>query len=709
MIQRPRFHRAGLLILALLIPIFAACGGPSESVVVETVAPQEATPAEEPTDAADEEEPADTEEAEASETGDEEEPTDETAAAEGDEEAEGSEGSNATIIEDEGPTPTPGSNVEEGSWTTPRPIVNELRFRQAFAHCTNRLELIQSVYPFLEEEEQTQLLMNSMIPQGHWAVAADEDITLYPFDPEQGVALLEEAGWTEVGPDGVRMNEDGDRLSVKFTTTNAQFRITWATVLEQQLKENCGIEIVRTHVPGSWWFGARTGLQVRDFELGAYAWVGQVEPVQTTLYSCNQIPLPSNNWEGQNYMGWCNEEASQALFIANNTLDREERIGYFLTLQQRFTEDMVSLPLFNRLEAAAASNNLQNFKPNPTINSNFINIDEWTLEDGGDTVVLGFTQEPASLYLNAESAAVANKAYTMLVVPAVTSYDYDYQPAALTELPTIENGGTTDTVVEVQEGDRVWTADNEAVELAPGVQVLNADGELVDYEGGPLEMRQLAVTFEFVEGLTWEDGVPVTKEDFELSYNINCDPESGAVSLTVCNSIEKVDFTSDSSYTINYLPGARWTEYFAYTLGTFSNLFSVGAYPAHQVLSDGRTLAEVPAREWSTLPEIAEKPLSYGPYKLVSWEKGQRMTFEANPYYYKGEVPIKTVIVQFFDDTNQAVAQLLTGDVDVLDTETLGAGPELETVLAEGEQGTIQAFPITSPTWEHVDFNLFVP
>jgi ABC-type transport system substrate-binding protein len=693
MLRISRFHATGataMIILALFVLLAAACGETpvaEEPVVEETIAPEGQTDTE-------------TQEADETETTDD---SDETEATASDDDAD-------TVIIDEGEeTPTPGGEIETTSWETPHPILGNKDFRQGFAYCTDRQQLIASVYPFLDESAQEELLMDTFLPQGHWALADEDEITTYPYDPVAGIASLEAAGWTEVGPDGIRVNEDGERLSLKFTTTNAQFRITWATVLEQQLRADCGIEIVRTHAPGAWWFGAETGLQVRDFELGAYAWVGEADPGGTSLYACNQIPLPSNNWEGQNVMGWCNEEASRAIFAANNLLNREERVEQYTIVQREFTEDMVSLPLFNRLEGAAATNNLVNFEPNPTTDSNFANIDEWEMEDGGDTVVLGFTQEPASLWLNVESAAVASKAAALLMVRAATSYDYDYQPDALQELPTIENGGTTDEVIEVNEGDTVWTTGLEAVELAPGVEVVNADGEIVTYEGGPLEMRQLTVTFEFVEGLTWEDGVPVTAEDFELSYTIDCDPDSGAVSFTVCDSIADVEFPSDTSYIITYHPGVRWPEYFVSTLGTYSNLFSIGAYPAHRELSDGRVLADVPASEWSTLPEIAENPLSYGPYRLVEWQKGQRMIFEANPYYYKGEPPIKTVVVQFFDETTSAVAQLLTGEVDVLDTETLGAGPELERVLAEGEEGTIQAFPLTSPTWEHIDMNLFLP
>ncbi len=638
---------AALTLLAMVVPILAACGGAAQPQVIrETVVVLQTA-----------------------------EPVRETVVVE------------QTVVAETSESPAAAE-----AFTTPHPILSDVRVRQAIAYCTNRPELIASVYPWLSPEEQDALVMDTFLPQGHWALAT-ENIIRYPYDPEQGKALLEEAGWTG---EPVRSNAQGDPLSLAFATTNAQFRQTWSAVFIQQMAD-CGIQVIPTYAPGSWWFGSNTGLARRDFELGAYAWVGEADPGGQTLYACNQIPSPSNNWEGQNYMGWCNERASRAIIAANNTLDREERIRQYAIVQEEFTKDMVSLPLFNRSEAAAASNRVQGFTPDPT-EYYTANIDEWTLTDG-DTVVLGFTQEPASLWGLIESAAVQRTASFLLGAPAVTTFSYDYQPKALTQLPTIENGGATNEDVDVSEGDIVWSTDGEAVELAPGVEIVNAAGETITYEGGTVQMKQLSVTFQYVDGLTWEDGEPVKKADFELGYKVDCDPNSGSVSYTLCNSIGSVDFHDDTSYTINYLPGVQWPEYFAQALSV---------YPAHQVTSDGRTLADVPPAEWQNLPEILEQPLSYGPYILESWEKGQSMTFRANPYYYRGEPTIKTVVIKFIADTQQAVAQLLTGEVDVLGTETLGAGAEVETVLQAAEAGDVQAFSIASPTWEHIDFNLHI-
>ena len=585
--------------------------------------------------------------------------------------------------------------TKDASFTTPHPILGDVKVRQAIAYCTNRPELIKSVYPFLTEEQQKGLLMDTFLPKNHWAATSD-GVTVYDFNPEKGKALLKEAGWE----DGA--NKDGAPLFLKFTTTNAAFRPTWATVLEQQLKDNCGITISRTHAPGSWWFGDTTGLARRDFEIGAFAWVGQADPGGVSLYACNQIPLPSNNWEGQNSMGWCNEKASKAIVAANNTLDRAERIKQYAIVQQEFSKDMVSLPLFNRVEAAAANKKLVNFKPNPTEYYTY-NIEDWEMP-GKDTAVLGFTQEPASLYTLVESAAVATTAAGLLSAKMVTSLDYDYQAVGFTKLPKLGDGATN-TDVDVKAGDMVWSTKGEPIALAKDVEVTDATGATVKWDGtSPLKLKQLTVSFETKPGMKWQDGSPITKADYELGHKTACDKDSGATTFTFCNSVQTFTQESDTKQTLVFLPGVQWPTYYT---GGFSPA------PSKQPIESdgpykGKTLADVPAKDWPTLPEVAEKPWSNGPYKITGWEKGQKMTFEANENYYGTAPKIKKIVIQFYADTNAAVAALLTGDVDVLGTETLGAGAEVQTVVDAAAKGKVQVVTLASPTWEHMDFNLFV-
>jgi hypothetical protein len=284
------------------------------------------------------------------------------------------------------------SGAEE--FTTPHPILSDLKVRQAIAYCLDRDALIASVYPYVEDG--SELVMDSFLPKTHWAYSGPyADLPMY--DPEAGMALLDEAGWTLAeGASTCAPMPTGESLVIKFATTNAQFRQTWSAVMIQNLAA-CGIQIIPTYAPGSWWFGDTTGLARRDFELGAFAWVGQTEPAGRTLYACNQVPLPSNNWEGQNYMGWCNETASDGIVKATNTLLREDRVAAYNTVQQEFAKDVVSIPVFQRAEAEAWSSNLTGIRPDPTEYAT-ANLHEWALADGGDTIVIGMTQEPDSLW-----------------------------------------------------------------------------------------------------------------------------------------------------------------------------------------------------------------------------------------------------------------------------------------------------------------------
>lgn len=287
---------------------------------------------------------------------------------------------------------------------------------------------------------------------------------------------------------------------------------------------------------------------------------------------------------------------------------------------------------------------------------------------------------------------------------SATQVNYDFQPR-LAELSTVENGLTVNNDVDVKEGDPVvdangtpTDADGNLLTLTNGLSIRTADGKTLEYAGGTVKMKQLVVTYKHQPNLKWSDGEPVVKADFELGYKNDCDPKSGGVDYSICQSIQSVDFTSDTEYVVTYKPGYQGSLYF---------LTPFYFYPSHQVLSDGRKLADVPTEEWASLPEIAETPLGVGAYVIKNWEKGVKIELEENPYYYKGPLKIKKVTILMIGDTNQAVAQLLTGDVDVIGSETLGAGPEVQTVL--DNQDKLQVLIEPSATWEHIDMNLFIP
>jgi ABC-type transport system substrate-binding protein len=589
--------------------------------------------------------------------------------------------------------------VQAGSFTTPHPILSDLRVRQAIAYCTNKTDLLSAVYPLLSDEERAGLVMDTMIPKSHWAYAGDENITMYPFDPDSGRGMLDEAGWTLADGADFRTNAAGEELAFQFTTTNAAFRQTWAAVWEQQMAD-CGIRILRLHVPSTWMFGDTTGINRRDFEVAAYGFVGQPDPGGQTYVACDQVPVPENGWVGQNIMGWCNDVASVAIKQANNTLIKDERIAAYRAVQQEMANEVPIVPLFNRTNTYAISADLQGFAPNPGQQFVTYNIAEWEIS-GRDTIVYGFTQEPASLFGLVESGQTAVLAASLIYDFAWTSLDYDFQPKALQQLPTLENGLASNNDVEVSAGDKVADANGEIAELASGMQVKNAAGEVVEFTGAPVTMKQLVITYQFRDDLVWSDGTPVSQADYELKWKIDCDRTSGATSFITCDQAQAVEY-APNGYTLTLLPGVQTPLYFLnFDVNGYPDL-----YPAHRVLSDGRTLADVPAAEWATLPEIAENPIGVGPYVLAEWVRGERMVFEANPYYYGGAPKTQSIVLSFITPEN-AEAQLIGAQVDILDFTTLVGVSE--TLKNAGDEGVISVIVDASASWEHIDFNLFLP
>ena len=316
----------------------------------------------------------------------------------------------------------------------------------------------------------------------------------------------------------------------------------------------------------------------------------------------------------------------------------------------------------------------------------------------GDTVIIGFSQEPSTLYQNVVDAAVAAPGRPVDRRRSTwTQFNYDYQPLLQDPLSTIENDLATNTVVDVKAGDMVYNVAGNPVKLEKGTKLFDSEGKEVEYDGSsPLKLNQLVVTYK-LKPFKWSDGMDGSVEDIKLGFKQDCDKESGATSFIYCDAIAKTEFGTDLSATVTYVPGFQDAIYFVYPSYI---------YPSHQKLADGRMLADVPAKEWSTLPEIAEKPLGWGPFMIEDWKKGESITLVANPYADPAP-KVKKVIVKIIPDTNQAVAQLLSGDVDYLDTSTLGAGAEVQTVLDAAKAGKIKAVVVPSTTWEHIDFNLF--
>ena len=63
---------------------------------------------------------------------------------------------------------------------------------------------------------------------------------------------------------------------------------------------------------------------------------------------------------------------------------------------------------------------------------------------------------------------------------------------------------------------------------------------------------------------------------------------------------------------------------------------------------------------------FVQKPIGSGPYKFVEWVKDSHLTLEANDSYWAGAPKIKRVTFRYVPDANTRAAQLLSGEVDLV-------------------------------------------
>ena len=258
-----------------------------------------------------------------------------------------------------------------------RPAGNDLladvRVRQAFAYCLDRQALIDQLVNGLSE------VPASYVPATHPDFAGSS-LTPYPFDPEKGRALLEEAGWVDANGDGVR--EQGKRkLSLQLFSGPAEsaFRGTLLAFIQSQLLNNCAIDAqpaLRASAdlydpwPTSLIFG-------RQFDLASFPWRAGSEP-PCELYTSEAIPGDQNPG-GANDTGYSSAEFDAACRVARRSLDAATRHASHVAAQVVFMHDLPSLPLFFRPKVAVAAPRVVGLALDSTANSVLWNVETLSL------------------------------------------------------------------------------------------------------------------------------------------------------------------------------------------------------------------------------------------------------------------------------------------------------------------------------------------
>lgn len=197
-----------------------------------------------------------------------------------------------------------------------------------------------------------------------------------------------------------------------------------------------------------------------------------------------------------------------------------------------------------------------------------------------------------------------------------------------------------------------------------------------------------AYTFKLRQDMKWSDGVPLTAQDYEWTYQQASNPANKYPYLD--NFKDIVSYKALDDYTLQV---------------TLNDATCVG-------LSTADAVTPLPKHTWEKLdwsdptknPEIQKPTVTSGPYKLQEWKRDDHATFARNDSYFHGAPNLATDTVRIVPNTSVQFQMLKSGDVDIAPvTASDYAEAQKTDILKEYDWN-----PVASP-YSYIGFNLRRP
>jgi len=281
-----------------------------------------------------------------------------------------------------------------------------------------------------------------------------------------------------------------------------------------------------------------------------------------------------------------------------------------------------------------------------------------TTPDMDKTIIIGMTQSPDTLF-GIESQSSATTQVLSAIQPACfTTLSYEYQPVCFTKLPSFEDG---DAVTQTVSVDSAYAGN-----IVIDDELITDTASLTE----AIELEQVVVTWTLIDGMTWEDGTPITAADFVFAAELYQDPGIKNASRFVLDRTEKYEAKDEKTLVWYAAPGYTDATYF---LNTF------GPEPKHVL--EGEDPATIGGSDY------ASKPLAYGPYKIAENTPQESTKLVANETYWKKGFPlVGNVTFKYLTSEDQVLQQLESGEIDVVGSIglTLANAPKLDELEAAG-------------------------
>ncbi len=233
---------------------------------------------------------------------------------------------------------------ERSKLGVPHPWQSDLRVRQAYALACQRDVIANTLYGRAGKATSNILVAPERFVSKN---------TSWKFDLDAAAKLLDEAGWTK-GPDGVRQ-KDGVRMEVVYQTTINPVRQKTQEIIKSAF-EKLGIKVELKSIEASVFFSSDPGNP--DTAAHFYADLEMFTNGPSSTYPVDymvswygkpdNIAQKANNWSGNNYERWQNEEYDKLYEQALVELDPKKQEELFIKMNDLVVNNVVVIPLVHR-------------------------------------------------------------------------------------------------------------------------------------------------------------------------------------------------------------------------------------------------------------------------------------------------------------------------------------------------------------------------
>jgi peptide/nickel transport system substrate-binding protein len=263
----------------------------------------------------------------------------------------------------------PGLVYEHIDLNLDRPILADRRVREALILGLDRDAISRSL--FAGRQPVADSFMNPL------DAGYTKEIPHYRYDPAKAGQLLDEAGW-HTGPDGIRHDAQGNKLSLELMTTAGNRSRELVEQVVQSQWRKIGIEIRIKNEPARVLFGET--VPHRRFDMAMYAWISSPENVPRSILHSSEIPSEANGFAGQNASGFKNEKMDHLIDALEVELDRDKRNTLWGEAQQLYATELPSLPLYFRSDVFILPNWLGGVQPTGNQSPTTLWITDWTAQ-----------------------------------------------------------------------------------------------------------------------------------------------------------------------------------------------------------------------------------------------------------------------------------------------------------------------------------------